>query len=79
MGYAIGFGQGRAHLPGPTCNRRFKTKHHTARWGKLITGEAIPRRFVFLNYTSQTHWATILIVIPSDFLPTATKDWTVNE
>jgi len=55
MGYAIGFGQGRAHLPGPTCNRRFKTKHHTARWGNLITGEAIPRRFVFLNYTSQIH------------------------
>jgi len=41
MGYAIGLGQGRAHLPGPTCIRRFKTKHHTARWGNLITGEAI--------------------------------------
>jgi len=40
MGYAIGFGQGRAHLPGPTCIRRFKTKHHTARWGNLIAGEA---------------------------------------
>ena len=39
MGYAIGYGQGGAHLPEPTCTCRFKTKHHTARWGKLIAGE----------------------------------------
>ncbi len=87
MGYAIGFGQGRAHLPEPTCIRRFKTKHHTARWGTLITGEAIPRRFVvplvpispYLNYTSQTHRVASLIAMPSDFLPTRIKDRAVHE
>jgi len=39
MGDAIGYGQGGAHLQGPTCASRFKTEHHTAWWGILITGE----------------------------------------
>ena len=38
-----------------------------------------PRRFVFLNYTSQTHRAVILIARPRDFFPISSKDWTVNE
>ena len=62
MGDAIGCGQGGAHLPGPTCASRFKTRHHTARWGIFIAGEdlalaglSILPISIQLNYTSRVH------------------------